>query len=67
MLQGLTMGVPSVYVWVRQMEAWKLHPYNFIVLIYVSFKFFLPNQNIFWKKFLNFVVMAVDDSVSKQY
>ena len=38
MIQGLTMGFSSVYVWVRQLGAWKLHPYNFIALIHVSFK-----------------------------
>ena len=29
---------PSVYVWPRQPGARKLHPYNFIALIQVSFK-----------------------------
>ena len=38
MFYGLTMGFPLAYLQVRQIEAWKLHLYNFIALIYVSFK-----------------------------
>ena len=37
MLQGLTMWFPSVYVQVRQLGAWKLHPYNSIALIDVVY------------------------------
>ena len=37
MLQALTIGFPSVYVWMRQLGAWKLHPYNSIVKISVIY------------------------------
>ena len=36
-LLGLIMGFPSVYVWVRQLGAWKLHPYNPIAQIGVIY------------------------------
>ena len=44
---------PLVLVWVRQLGAWKPHPYNFIVQIYVyyllksSIKIVLPIQHNF--------------------
>ena len=36
-LLGLIMGFPSVYVWVRQLGAWKSHPYNSIAQIGVIY------------------------------
>ena len=32
---------PSVYVWVRELEAWKLHPYNSIALYMFLFILFI--------------------------
>ena len=60
------MMFQSVYVRVRQLGAWDLHPYNFIAMIYVSFK--VPSKIFpFGTKFgivLNLAVMTVDDSIS---
>ena len=68
MLQGLTMGFPSVYVWVRQLGAWKLHPYNSIALIGVIYNHpnFAQSAHVL-EEYMNFAVMTVDDSVSKWY
>ena len=58
MLQGLTMGFQSVYVWVRQLGAWTLHQYNSIALIGVinSHPNFAQLAHVL-EEFLNFVAM----------
>ena len=49
---------PSVYVWVRQLGALKLHPYNSIAQICILFMKFVPIWHSFGKIY-NFEVMIV--------
>ena len=40
------MAFPSVYVWMRQLGAGKLQPYNSAALIHVLFIFLTTHQNV---------------------
>ena len=58
MLQGLRMVIPSVYVLVRQLGAWKLHPYSSIALISAIYNHPKFAQLAHYLEKLNFAVMT---------